>query len=90
MISQNHILLVCASFTMVGLKAFQNQSVIHDKWLWIPPVSYLMSAAELFIYVYAAHKVNSISDGLVTVFFLGTGAWTGCWIAMWLHNNWRG
>lgn len=73
-----------AAYIGVALKAFQQLSVMHDRMLWVPPVSYGMALSEVLI----IHAVAEYGIGWI-IFWIGTGGWMGALSSMWLHRRLR-
>lgn len=73
-----------AVYAYVLLRAFQQRSVAFASYWWIPPVSYLMAAADVFIVVFVARSGWHL--GLVLA--NGTGGALGALSAVWLHKKW--
>lgn len=71
-----------AMFVMVGLRAFQQQNVIHRKWWWVMPTSMGMAGAEVYIY----WQASIMGPGWLAV-ALGFGGGSGCLAAMWAHGR---
>lgn len=80
--------LFAVSFLKVGLRAFQQRSVTLDSGaMAVIPVSYGMSYADLFLISAVAWQ----RDWAVLAaggFAMGTGAWMGTLLAVWLHRRW--
>lgn len=74
--------LFVSSFVFVFLRAFQQQNVIHGKWAWVLPVSYMLCAAEYYIISLAANA----GYGFTIVLVGGTGAGLGCLCSMLFHR----
>ncbi len=72
-----------ASFLFVFLKAFQQRNVAFDHYIPILPISFAMSATE--IYIVSAVVVLGYSWGLVLC--VGAGAGVGALVAMVLHKR---
>lgn len=71
-----------AAFVFVGLRSTQQLNVVHKKYKWILPTSYMMAFVEVFlISQMAANGVGWI------VFFIGTGGGLGSMAATWFHGR---
>lgn len=67
----------------IWLKAFQQLSVQHDKYLWVPPVSLCMALCEVTI-------ITLIVSQSFWVFIpVGLGGGIGCMGAMYMHKRMR-
>lgn len=81
-----YLALFAFNFFGVMCKSFQQISVIKDKWLLIPPVSYMMYL-WLVANIYFVSPVVSDLDALsLMVLAGGTGGWLGSWAGMLLHK----
>lgn len=78
------IAVMLAAFVGVAFKAFQQLNVMHDKKLWVVPVSFGMAASEVFIIAQIA-----ITQNYYLIFPLGLGAGAGCIFSMTLHKYLR-
>lgn len=78
------LLAFLISFVFVSAKAFQQLSVQHDRYLWIPPVSLVMALMEV-CGIWLVVK----SDSFLIFLPLGLGGASGCWLAMYLHRRLR-
>lgn len=74
-----------AMFVMVGLRAFQQQNVIHGNYWWVIPTSMCMAFAEVYVYWQAA----LMGPGWLAV-ALGFGGACGCITSMFLHRRMNG
>jgi hypothetical protein len=76
-------------FLEVFCASFQNQNAIYRKWLWIPPTSYMMTAAKVTnVSVLATLAVNQDFYALAIMgLVIGTAGWTAQYAAMWVHNG---
>ena len=83
----------CAYFVFVFFKAFQQRNVTFDHYKPVLPISYLMSATEIFIVSVVAFRVSHMQslEELISlaplVFAVGTGGGLGAMSAMWVHNK---
>ena len=78
-----YVLMFGAHFAYVFLKAFQQRNVAFDHYQWVMPVSYGMSAME--VYIIATVAVRGFTIGSVVA--LGTAGGLGAIAAMWLHKR---
>ena len=80
-----------AYFIFVFFKAFQQRNVMGLHYKWILPISYLMSAAELFVIAMVARQaVQGWAYVLPMIAGVGTGGGTGAILSMWLHHKYIG
>lgn len=77
----HHLILFCASFGFIFLKALQQRNVAHATYMWILPTSYAIGLVEVFVIATVAKEGWS----WLLVFTLGTGAGLGATLATWLH-----
>lgn len=71
------------NITYIGLKAFQQLNVVHDKYLWVLPLSLSMALCETF-------TTKLIIANSFWIFIpLGLGGGIGCILAMLLHKFMR-
>jgi hypothetical protein len=80
------IALFAVNMVFVLCKSFQQKSVMHDKKLWILPVSLLMSACEVFMVGSIAILVVA-SQSYWAFIPAGCGAAVGCLLGMELFNR---
>jgi hypothetical protein len=73
-----------AAFLFVFLKAFQQLNVVHDKYVWVLPVSMLMAACEVYVTWQAATQ----GWGWI-VLPIGVGSGLGAMTSMLLHKRIR-
>lgn len=67
----------------IGLKAFQQLNVMHDKYLWVFPISLAMALCETF-------TTKLIVSNTFWIFLpLGIGGGLGCIVSMKLHEIMR-
>lgn len=76
-----------AAFVGVSLKAFQQLNVVRGRFWWVPPVSYGLACAEVFIISQVATSGENMA-GLIAA--IGTGGWMGCFVSMWIDRRIRG
>jgi len=87
----HYLQLFASSLFLVTCKAFQQENVLHRHWRLIPPTSYVFAAAELVL-LHGGYRVitsGSLWVGALGVLSLGTGAWLGCYLAMFIHDRMR-
>lgn len=72
-----------ATFCYVMLRALQQRNVAHENYAWIPPVSYAMAAADVFIVTVLAH----VGWTLPVVLANGTGGALGALAAVFFHKR---
>lgn len=78
------VTLFCTSLVYIGLRAFQQQNVTHEKYLWVPPVTLGMAAIEI-ITVTTIVKADTLTAALP----MAAGGVLGCWAAMLAHSYLR-
>ena len=78
-----YVLLFCAHFAFVFLKAFQNRNVIFDRFWPIMPVSFGMS----FMDVYVITSLAATGFNLGSVIALGSAGGAGAVLAMVVHKK---
>lgn len=82
--------LFLTGFVGVALKAFSQLNVQHDRYLWIPPVSYGMAFCEVVGITQVLTGYVQEASPMLMALALGTGAWMGCMSSMTLHRRMRG
>lgn len=80
------IAIFAVNMIFVLCKSFQQKSVVHDKKLWIVPVSMVMAACEVFMIGSIATLVIA-SQSYWSFIPAGLGAGTGCLLGMELFNR---
>jgi len=78
----DYVTIAGMAFTFVALKCFQQLNVVNYKWFWVPPVSYSLAWAD----VYIVHQIATYGPSAGLVFSLGTGGFIGCLLSMALHK----
>lgn len=78
------ITLFSISFFYVFLRALQQRNVAFDNFLWVIPISWLMSGMDAFMIM----QVAKADYTPALVFALGTGSGLGAMLAMYLHRRW--
>lgn len=76
------IKIFAASFVLIFLKAFQQQSVVGGYYAWVTPVSMMMALAECTIIV----EVASIQT-LWAAVPMGLGGGLGAMLGMYIHRT---
>lgn len=70
-------------------KAYQQQNVTYGRYKSIIFLSYIMSSLDTLTIIVGASKL--IEGDYIGLFLIclarGTGAWNGCWAAMWLFKK---
>jgi hypothetical protein len=79
-----HFTLFITSLGFIALRAFQQLNVQHDRFAWVPVVSYAMAVCEVTLVT----KIMA-SGSIAAAMPIGTGAFLGCWFSMWLHKRMR-
>lgn len=77
--------LWAVAFVLIGVRAFQQKNVMHERFLLIVPTSYAYAGLDMFVLFYGLQKFEAAP--FATAFVLGTGAWMGCWAAIELHKR---
>ena len=80
-----YVLLALVSCVFIFAKAFQQLNVVFKKTQWVPPMSFVMAACEVFVIVNVVQTQNWL-----TVLSLGTGASIGCLGSMAVHERLTG
>lgn len=74
----------------VFFKAFQQRNVAFMHYWWVMPISFAMSATEVFVLSLVAMRavqVDSLLHMWPFVIALGLGGGIGATIAMWSHHR---
>ena len=81
-----YVQLFLSALGLTSCKSFQQINVTERKIWYIPPTSYAFAFFELVL-LQGGFGVSS-SGGSIAVasIALGTGAWIGCLISIWVHN----
>lgn len=77
-----YLLAFFASFFYVATKSMQQLNVVHRKYWWIVPTSFVMAALEVYVVASMAQK----GWGWL-VFWVGLGSGLGSLIATWIHSK---
>lgn len=80
------IALFAVNLVFVLCKSFQQKSVMHDKKLWIMPVSMVMAACETFMIGSIAVLVVA-SQSYWSFIPAGLGAGVGCILGLEIFNR---
>ena len=75
------------SLALVGVRAFQQKNVQGNHYFLIMPTSYIFALCDIAL-IYRGLQTWEISMAM-TVLCMGSGAWMGCWISLFLHNKVR-
>ncbi len=79
-----YVLIFIANFVFVLLKAVQQRNIVGDYYLWVPPVSFLMSAAQVAIILYI------VQSDWWAIIPMGLGGATGGMLGMYIHRRFIG
>lgn len=84
-----YILAGIANFAFIGLKAFQQQNVVHLNYGWMVGTNTLLVIAEMFVIGKIAVEVMSgdVMSIVWTGLALNIGGASGCACAMFVHSN---
>lgn len=83
MLGANLLLAFLATWVSVGLKATQNLSVFHSRWLHIPPTSLMLAVVDYYI----INLIVTSSPWVIAATALGGAA--GCWCSILFNNHWK-
>lgn len=83
------VLVMLFNFLMVGAKAFQQLSVVHERWPWIPVGSFVLAVGEVVVYgsVAVVAVSGDYAEAALLVVALWIGATLGCWLSMYIHKH---
>jgi uncharacterized membrane protein YsdA (DUF1294 family) len=83
------LLIFTLGFAKVAARAFQQKNVMHDQFRSVVPTSYVMAFLEVAFVGMSAIEIteNGYYSAIPLALAYGTGGWTGCWFAMWLHKR---
>lgn len=84
------IAVTSAYFVFVFFKAVQQRNVMGLHYKWVMPVSYAMSATEVFMIAAVAYRATHMehwTELLPFVLGIGTGGGLGAMCGMYLHNK---
>lgn len=79
-----YITLFLTSLIYIGLRAFQQQNVTHERYWWVPPTTVCMAVVEVLT-VTTMVKTNSLYAAIP----MACGGVLGCWASMYLHRKMR-
>ncbi len=82
--SLSALLAFIVAFTHTLCKSVQQLNVVHEKLMWIPPVSMVMSLCEVAVIGLVVHQSYWLA------IFIGLGSAFGCLLAIHLHKKIRG
>jgi len=68
----------------VFLRAWQQQNVIHQYYIWAAATSYALAAADVAV------VIGVVKYGALSIPYIGTGGAAGVVAAMLLHKKLRG
>lgn len=85
----NFLLAWAVSLVYVGTKSWQQKNVQYDLYWSIPPGSYIMGYCEVFITGLVVRSLHDIWELNLLAFCIGTGAWMGSMLGMWIHAKRR-
>lgn len=78
------VTLFATSLIYIGLRAFQQQNVTHERYWWVPPTTMLMAVCEV------AQLTTIIKQQTYAAAVpMALGGVLGCWLSMWLHRRMR-
>lgn len=69
----------------VALRAYQQLNVIYGEYGAIVPISYGMAVMLVLTTLGIVELGKDIKKQAIGIVCIGTGAWIGSWIAMYLH-----
>ena len=80
----SYILVFFLSFVSIACKSLQQKSVQYNRYLLIPPVSYVQAFTEMFTAGLFVNSFlhNDLQQTVVMAFMIGTGGWIGCMVGM--------
>lgn len=76
--------LAAVTFVQVMLRAIQQLNVMHDKYAWVPAVSFGMATCEVLLVV----RIVEYGFGWAVV-AMGVGGASGALVAMHVHKRLR-
>jgi hypothetical protein len=76
------IMLLFTNYLYVGMRAFQQLNVVNNRWLWIPPTTFVMACVEVYNLITIVKQENYWAVVPMTI-----GGALGCWSSMWYHNR---
>lgn len=78
------LVLFLNSLAFIGLRAFQQLNVQHDRFWWIPPTSLGMAVCEIVTITKVVQH-----GSLWAAIPMAAGAVLGSWCAMYMHKRLR-
>ena len=82
----HYLQLFLSALGLTSCKSFQQINVTGKKWKFIPPTSYVFACFELLLLSGGVGVVSGEGSILVAAGAMGTGAWIGCFISIWIHD----
>ena len=79
-----YVALFFSSLVVIAMRAFQQLNVQHHRYMWVPPVTAMMTVCEVLT-VTGIIKASSLYAAIPLTF----GGVLGCWLSMWLHKRMR-
>jgi uncharacterized membrane protein YfhO len=80
----SYVLLFITSLIFIGLRAFQQLNVQHDRYLWVPPTTACMAVVEI------TQLLTVVKQGtLLAAIPVAIGGVLGCWLSMYYHAKLR-
>lgn len=76
-----YVTLFFTSLLFIALRAFQQLNVQHDRYMWVPPTTFLMAVTEVLTITTVVK-----SGTLMAAIPMACGGVLGCWFSMWLHK----
>lgn len=80
-----YFLIFVANFVFVLLKVVQQRNVVGDHYIWVTPISFMMSAAQVVIIIYVAQAQDWWS-----IIPMGLGGALGGLLGMLFHKRFIG
>ena len=81
-----YVQLFLSALGLTSCKSFQQINVTERKRWYIPPTSYAFAFFELVLLQGGFGVITSGGSILAASVAMGTGAWIGCFISMWVHD----
>ena len=83
----HYLSLFLAALGLTSCKSFQQINVSERKVRLIPPTSYVFAFFELLLLQGGIGVVTGEGSIWIASFSMGTGAWVGCLISIWIHDR---
>ena len=83
----HYLSLFLAALGLTSCKSFQQINVNERKVRLIPPTSYVFALFELLLLKGGFGVISGQGSILVASFAMGTGAWIGCFVSIWIHDR---